>query len=456
MTSEVLSSWLAEVDSLALVTLDSAGSPSRPRSPRRDDPTRSRKRAERVLRRGSAVPPTRSRAGAGTIPAPARILLPLPRPFGLDGGLNTTVPPKKKPSSRRGAAKPTSRRRAASRAPAPSTSTPEAARGSADERIALLIDADNVSHAYVPTLKAFVGETPLASARAYGDFTLRLHSWRKAAEEWTSLELVEQRNYTAGKNATDMRLTIDAVKLLAGKEPPTTLVFVTNDSDFTPVVEDAKKDGVRIVVMGERPHRALRSAAHHYVNLNDLRDRLETKAAAESDPREILRLLVAALRALPKLPEAAEQALAEAERRLPLASFGPAPKAPKSGPAPREGGGGRSRGGRGRGGKPAPEAPRAETERAAPQGMDPNAVRRREELLANQALVEALVEAARALPSPDGWVKGEFVLREVRRRVGDFDRVAPRYSKFYRMLEDTGRFDVELRQSTVYARPKDA
>ncbi len=362
---------------------------------------------------------------------------------------------KKKSPSRRAAAKPASRRRAASRAPAPSTSTPEAARGSADERIALLIDADNVSHAYVPTLKAFVGETPLASARAYGDFTLRLHSWRKAAEEWTSLELVEQRNYTAGKNATDMRLTIDAVKLLAGKEPPTTLVFVTNDSDFTPVVEDAKKDGVRIVVMGERPHRALRSAAHHYVNLNDLRDRLESKAAAESDPREILRLLVAALRALPKLPEAAEQALAEAERRIPLASFGPAPKAPKPAPsAPREGG--RSRGGRGRGGKAAPEAPRAEAERAAPQGMDPNALRRREELLANQPLIEALVDSAKALPSADGWVKGEFVLREVRRRVADFDRVAPRYSKFYRMLEDSGRFDVELRQSTVYARPKAA
>ena len=98
----------------------------------------------------------------------------------------------------------------------------------------------------------------------------------------------------------------------------------------------------------------------------------------------------------------------------------------------------------------------AEAERAAPQGMDPNALRRREELLANQPLIEALVDSAKALPSADGWVKGEFVLREVRRRVADFDRVAPRYSKFYRMLEDSGRFDVELRQSTVYARPKAA
>jgi uncharacterized LabA/DUF88 family protein len=210
------------------------------------------------------------------------------------------VPPKKKP-----AVKIRSRCSASTRAHAPSTSTPEAARGSKGERIALLIDADNVSHGFLPTLRDFVGETTLASARAYGDFQNRLHNWRKAAEAWPALELVEQRNYTAGKNATDMRLTIDAVKLLAGKKAPTTLVFVTNDSDFTPIVEDAKKDGVRIVVMGERPHRSLRSAAHHYVNLTELRERLEHKAAAESDPREVLRLLLAALRSLPKLNAAA-------------------------------------------------------------------------------------------------------------------------------------------------------
>lgn len=365
------------------------------------------------------------------------------------------MPAKKPAASRRAPSRKPSARRS-SRAAAPSTSTPEAARGSAHERIALLIDADNVSHAYLPTLRDFVGETPLASARAYGDFSNRLHSWRKAAEEWTALELVEQRNYTAGKNATDMRLTIDAVKLLAGKEPPTTLVFVTNDSDFTPVVEDAKKDGVRIVVMGERPHRALRSAAHHYINLNDLRDRLGAKAAQDSDPREVIRLLVAALRSLPKLPEAAEQALAEAERRLPLLAFGPAPRGSAPRPAAGSGeprpAGGRGRG-RGRRGEPKADGP---AEEAKPHVMpvDAHALRRREELLGNQALIESLLDAARALPSADGWVKGEFVLREVRRRVPDFDRVAPKYSKFYRMLEDTGRFDVELRQSTVYARPR--
>ena len=377
----------------------------------------------------------------------------------LAGGDFPTVPPKKKaPSGRKAPSRRRSSGRSASRAAAPSTSTPEAAKGSASERIALLIDADNVSHAYLPTLRDFVGETPLVSARAYGDFTSRLHSWRKMAEEWPALELVEQRNYTAGKNATDMRLTIDAVKLLAGKEPPTTLVFVTNDSDFTPVVEDAKKDGVRIVVMGERPHRALRSAAHHYINLNDLRDRLDTKASAETDPREVLRLIVTALRAIPKLPAEAEAALAEAERRIPLLGFGPAKTPPRAraarGPAEASPEGGRSRRGRRGSGRSAEPAGEAQRDGGSHMPIDAHALRRKEELLANGPLIQALVEAARSLPSQDGWVKGEFVLRRVRERVPNYDQHAPRYAKFYRLLEDTGRFEVELRGSTVYARPR--
>jgi hypothetical protein len=362
------------------------------------------------------------------------------------------VPPKKKP-----AVKIRSRRSASTRAHAPSTSTPEAARGSKGERIALLIDADNVSHGFLPTLRDFVGETTLASARAYGDFQNRLHNWRKAAEAWPALELVEQRNYTAGKNATDMRLTIDAVKLLAGKKAPTTLVFVTNDSDFTPIVEDAKKDGVRIVVMGERPHRSLRSAAHHYVNLTELRERLEHKAAAESDPREVLRLLLAALRSLPKLNAAAQKALTEAERRLPLLRFATGRPTPSAAskidglPTPS-----RARRGR-RTGTPAASPPSGtrQNEKAAVSN-DVHAIRRKEALLNRTDLIQSLVDAARSLPNQDGWVKGEFILRRVREMVRDFDQTAPRYAKFYRMLEDTGHFDVELRASTVFARPRKA
>ena len=147
-----------------------------------------------------------------------------------------------KPSARR-AAKPAKRQ-----ADAASTSTPEAAKAQPNQRIGVLIDADNVSHQHLPTLRRFIGETEISAARAYGDFHGRLSGWRAAAQDWPELELVDQRSYTPGKNAADMRLTIDAVKLMAGPNPPTTLIFVTNDSDFTPVVEDAKRLGVRIIV----------------------------------------------------------------------------------------------------------------------------------------------------------------------------------------------------------------
>ncbi|MEY4033286.1 MAG: hypothetical protein RL492_480, partial [Verrucomicrobiota bacterium] len=237
-------------------------------------------------------------------------------------------PSSKKPVASRGRAAKPSKRPAKGRTPrrqadAASTSTPEAAKGQQGQRIGVLIDADNVSHQHLPTLRRFIGETPISAARAYGDFHGRLSGWRAYAQDWPELELVDQRSYTPGKNAADMRLTIDAVKLMAGPNPPTTLIFVTNDSDFTPVVEDAKRLGVRIVVMGERTHKALRSTAHHYLNLSELRERMDEEDRAKSDPRAALALLAQAIRELtPKTKTKALELLAEFEKKLPDIRFG--------------------------------------------------------------------------------------------------------------------------------------
>lgn len=330
-------------------------------------------------------------------------------------------------------------------AEAASTSTPEAAKGREDQRIGLLIDADNVSHQHLATLRKFIGDTPLISARAYGDFQGRLSGWRAAAAEWPELELVDQRSYTPGKNAADMRMTIDAVKLLAGASPPTTLVFVTNDSDFTPVVEDAKRLGVRIVVMGERTHRALRSTAHHYLNLSELRDRHETETAAKSDPRRALELLGKAIRLL--APKSKTEALAHLdafEKMLPELSFGAPAKAPKPPKPAREA----------RPPRPArekrPEDPNAGNASANAAEIE----RRRQLLLACEGLVEALVSTAQASAPADGWIKVEFLKKDFLRLHPGLEVGAPRYAKFYRMLEDTGRFETEMRGSTVYARLK--
>jgi uncharacterized LabA/DUF88 family protein len=369
-----------------------------------------------------------------------------------------------KPAARR-AAKPAKRQ-----ADAASTSTPEAAKAQPNQRIGVLIDADNVSHQHLPTLRRFIGETEISAARAYGDFHGRLSGGRAAAQDWPELELVDQRSYTPGKNAADMRLTIDAVKLMAGANPPTTLIFVTNDSDFTPVVEDAKRLGVRIIVMGERTHKALRSTAHHYLNLSELRERMDKEQAAKSDPRLALGLLAQALRALtPKTNKEVGALLDQFEKMLPELRFADAPRpqreaGPRREPRPER----------------APREPRPAREPRAPRearptpdnsGQDyrdrPNlssaqqaqgkaeADQRRAQLQQRQDIIDALVDVATGLAPAGEWLKVEVIKKFLLQEHPGLEANAPRYAKFYRMLEDTGRFDVQLQGSTVMARLKE-
>ena len=363
-----------------------------------------------------------------------------------------------KPAGRR-AVKPTKRQ-----ADAASTSTPEAAKGQQGQRIGVLIDADNVSHQHLPTLRRFIGETPISAARAYGDFHGRLSGWRAVAQEWPELELVDQRSYTPGKNAADMRLTIDAVKLMAGTQPPTTLIFVTNDSDFTPVVEDAKRLGVRIVVMGERTHKALRSTAHHYLNLSELRERMDAEERAKSDPKAALAVLAQAIRELtPKTKAKALALLDQFEKMLPDVRFGdvrpqrPAapPRDPKPAREPRE-----------RRGHREERAPKAAEGNGQDYRDTPNlsasqqaqgkaeADQRRAQLQQRQDIIDALVDVATGLAPEGEWMKVEFIKKFLIQEHPGLEANAPRYAKFYRMLEDTGRFDVDLRGSTVFARLK--
>ena len=379
--------------------------------------------------------------------------------------------PKAKKSSAPRAGRSSSSRskpRAARQADAASTSTPEAAKGAPQkgQRIGVLIDADNVSHQHLPTLRRFIGETPIAAARAYGDFNGRLSGWRAAAADWPELELVDQRSYTPGKNAADMRLTIDAVKLMAAAEPPTTLIFVTNDSDFTPVVEDAKRLGVRIIVMGERTHRALRSTAHHYLNLSELRDRLDAEQDAKSDPRAALALLAKAIRLLtPKTKTEALALLNQFEAMLPEIRFGApsrgsqqpreprAPREPRPAREPREPRGRReARQQLGSPGADDKDNPNLSPEQQAAGKLE--ADRRRAELQLRTDIIEALVDVATGLAPEGEWMKVEFIKKFLIQEYPGLERSGPRYAKFYRMLEDTGRFEVQLQGSTVMARLK--
>ena len=85
----------------------------------------------------------------------------------------------------------------------------------ADGNVALLIDADNARPAGLdPVLTALAELGTVNIRRAYGN-------WRKPAlKGWVDqlhhfgIEPQQQFDLTKGKNATDMKLTIDAMDLL--------------------------------------------------------------------------------------------------------------------------------------------------------------------------------------------------------------------------------------------------
>ncbi|MBC2664397.1 NYN domain-containing protein [Novosphingobium flavum] len=119
-------------------------------------------------------------------------------------------------------------------------------------RIALLIDADNVSAARLPTILAELAKhgTP-GIRRAYGDWTTpALKGWKETLHEF-AIRPVQQFSYSKGKNATDMALVIDAMELLYTQKIDA-FGIVSSDADFTPLVMHLKAAGQDVFGFGER------------------------------------------------------------------------------------------------------------------------------------------------------------------------------------------------------------
>ena len=108
--------------------------------------------------------------------------------------------------------------------------------------IALLIDADNASAAHFDAVMTVLAELGTVNIRrAYGN-------WNKATlKTWAALSVAQaiepqqQFDLTKGKNATDMKMTIDAMDLLSSGRVDG-FGLMSSDSDFTPLVTRLRQD----------------------------------------------------------------------------------------------------------------------------------------------------------------------------------------------------------------------
>lgn len=121
-----------------------------------------------------------------------------------------------------------------------------------ENRLAVLIDGDNIPSAYVKEMMEEIAKygNPTIK-RIYGDWTQpHLKKWKNMLLT-NAITPVQQYAYTTGKNATDSAMIIDAMDILySGKVDG--FCLVSSDSDFTRLATRLREAGMNVIGIGER------------------------------------------------------------------------------------------------------------------------------------------------------------------------------------------------------------
>jgi hypothetical protein len=147
--------------------------------------------------------------------------------------------------------------------------------------IALLIDADNASPASLDPVLTVLAELGTVNIRRiYGN-------WKKPAlRTWADktlthgIEPYQQFDLTKGKNATDMKMTIDAMDLLFGGRV-TGFGIMSSDSDFTPLAMRIRQEGIPVYGFGTmKTPEGFREACTRFIDVAALTKAHEAEQSA--------------------------------------------------------------------------------------------------------------------------------------------------------------------------------
>lgn len=119
-------------------------------------------------------------------------------------------------------------------------------------KIALMIDAENISHVHLPRIIEEVSRQGSIALRAvYGNWNQpSLQKWKEVAE-YHKFSLRHQANSSSTKNSSDMKLIMDSMEVLFRTQVDT-FCLVTNDADYVPLCDKLREAKRRIVGVGYR------------------------------------------------------------------------------------------------------------------------------------------------------------------------------------------------------------
>ena len=159
-----------------------------------------------------------------------------------------------------------------------------------DLRLAILIDAENITEKYIKIILDEAAKTGLATyKRIYGDWTSpKMNTWKNSLLD-NSIIPIQQYSYTTGKSATDSAMIIDAMDILYSGAVDG-FCLVSSDSDFTRLAARLRESGMDVTGMGEsKTPKAFIAACNRFRYLDILyssQQKADTKEDAKEEQRK--------------------------------------------------------------------------------------------------------------------------------------------------------------------------
>lgn len=153
------------------------------------------------------------------------------------------------------------------------------------QRLAMLIDGDNAQPSLMKYILAETGKYGMVTIRRnYGDWTeSNMNSWKETLHTY-AIQPIQQFRYTAGKNATDSALIIDAMDILY-EGVVDGFCIVSSDSDYTRLATRIREKGIFVMGVGRKTTpRAFVNGCQVFVYTENLVPQTKKPKVVESKP----------------------------------------------------------------------------------------------------------------------------------------------------------------------------
>ncbi|EAJ0326379.1 NYN domain-containing protein [Campylobacter lari] len=129
-----------------------------------------------------------------------------------------------------------------------------------NKSVAIFIDAENIPSKYAKSIFDIASDYgEIVIKRIYGDWTQKnIQNWKEQIAQY-SIIAMQQFNFIANKNSSDMYLITEIMSFFYEKDIDI-FVIVSSDSDYTSLIQRLKEGKKQVIGMG------LKQAVKSYVN----------------------------------------------------------------------------------------------------------------------------------------------------------------------------------------------